>query len=138
MERFRRGASAVEFALSLPWVLLALVGSVDFAMWLLSHQTVSRAVQDGARVASVILLEDGSSDGAPIEEGAEQATLDALVMQGHNQSSVDATWAADANGLMWLTVSAAVTYNPLLGDYSPFPRVIRRNFVVMTQEQINN
>ena len=135
----RRGASAVEFALCLPFVLLFVVGSTDFALWAGLHMTTVRAVQDGARVASVLVVPDGEDATVTLESTAESATLETLTLWGASSgASVDATWAADGDGIMWLTVTAQVTYNPVMGVASPFQRPVLKSFVVMTQEQINN
>ncbi len=136
----RRGASAVEFALCLPWVLLCIVGTTDFAMWAQTHHAVARAVQDGARHGSMIVIPDGSNDGGPIESAAEEATLEAMRLWGANiaGASINAEWDADGEAMMWLSVTATVPYQSLFGVSSPLQRPVVRTFSVVTQEQINN
>ncbi|MEN0060736.1 MAG: TadE/TadG family type IV pilus assembly protein [Myxococcota bacterium] len=134
----RRGANAIEFALTLPFVLLLLVGSTDFAWWSFSRQAVSRAVQDGAREASRTILPADAKTGAPITDKAEMTTREALDLWGLDSSTatVTATWTPDLSGRMWLRVHAAVPYQSLFG--LPFVgSQVSRTFVVYTQEQNN-
>ena len=98
----RRGANAVEFALSVPWALLLIVSTADFAMWTLTHHAVSRAVQDAARVSSRIAVPEGMDDGAPITDAAEDLTRNAL---GHwnayaEGTNIEASWEADDADMM--------------------------------------
>ena len=135
----RRGATAMEFALCLPFVLMLVITALDFSSWTLTQQAVSRAVQDGARVGSFVLLPDGATDGGDIETGAEDAVLQSLSRWGVDEPgmSVDATWALGDDGLMWLTVSAVVPFTSILGTSSLFARPVQRTFVVVTQEQLD-
>ena len=138
--RPNRGASAVEFALALPFVVLLIVGSTDFAMWVITHQAVSRAVQDAARHASYITIPDGSNDGGPIEEAARDAATTAIDAWGIDSATatIAAVWQADDAGMMWLNVSAEVPFESMMGSVSPMGRPVKRTFMVLTQEQINN
>ena len=133
----RRGANAIEFALALPFVLLMLTASTDFAMWSFARQAVSRAVQDGAREASRLTLPADATDGSLIETTAENTVLDALTTWGLDAagSTVNANWAADVDGRMWLTVSAVVPYQSFFGLQSIMNRPVSRTFVLYTQEQ---
>lgn len=135
----RRGSSAVEFGLSLPWVLLSIVSMCDFAMWTLTHHAVSRSVQDAASVGSRVVIPEGDDDGDVIIDTAEQTAIDSLQLWGTYPSgtTVAATWKSDDDGMMWLTVDATVPYTPIVGVISPFNRPIQRRFVVLTQEQVN-
>lgn len=135
----RRGASAVEFALCMPFALLAIVSMTDFAMWTLTHHAVSRAVQDAANIASRTVIPDGGDDGAIIETTASDMATESLTLWGATPAgtTVTADWKADADDMMWLTVYARVPYEPLMGTFSPFKRDVERQFVVLTMEQIN-
>lgn len=132
----RRGANAVEFALMLPSMMLLLVGSADFALWAHAHQVLSRSVQDGARVGSMVLLAEEAT-AEPIEQAAEQATRLALRLSGYDADAavVSTEWRADAEDLSWLEVVAQIQHTSLIGDNSPFQRPIRKRFRVVTQEQ---
>ncbi len=59
MKRFNeRGASAIEFALLLPLLLLILMGTVEFGLLLYDQQIITNASREGARHG--IKNEDGS------------------------------------------------------------------------------
>jgi len=135
----RRGASAVEFALAFPFIVVVITASTDFAMWSFARQAVSRSVQDGARQASRMILPADATSGAPIEQRAEDTVLESLTTWGLNSAgaSVDATWEADNNGRMWLSVTATVPYQSFFGLGSITDRPVSRTFVLYTQEQTN-
>lgn len=133
----QRGASAVEFVLCLPMALFMVIGALDFAMWALTRQAVSRAVQDGARQASVMTLDD-SETATDLENAAEAATKDALATWGlaNPGIAIDADWVPDADGVWWLTVAATVPYTSMFGTLDQtYGRPVTRRFLVYTQEQ---
>lgn len=134
----QRGASAIEFALSLPFILVLVFGATDFALWSFTRQAVSRSVQDGAREASTLTLPVDATDGSLIEDTAKDAVVAALDMWGLDgaAANVETEWQTDAAGIVWLTVTATVDYASPFGPRSPFSGVpVRRRFVVFTQEQ---
>ena len=133
----RRAASAVEFALCLPFVLLLLIGSTDFALWAHAHQTLSRATQDGARVGAAVLVPEAAT-GTEIVDAAEAATIAAMTIGGFDpgDATVAASWDVDGAGVAWLTVVATAPYTSILGT-GPFDAPITKAFAVVTQEQIN-
>ncbi|MEO0601082.1 MAG: TadE family protein [Myxococcota bacterium] len=133
----RRGASAVEFALAFPFIVLLLTASTDFALWSFSRQAVSRSVQDGAREASRLTLPADANDGKPITDLAEattRAALDTWGLDGTN-SFIIAQWAPDVNDRMWLTVTARVPYTSIFGIQSPLDGPVTKRFTLYTQEQ---
>ncbi|MEN0060873.1 MAG: TadE family protein [Myxococcota bacterium] len=136
MMGFKRGASAVEFVLCMPVALIMITGSIDFALWGLTRQAVSRAVQDGARQASVLTLAEGEPYDA-LETYSTTAVTEALATWGLSSKGmlVGASWQADNSGVWWLTVDASVPYESILPIYSAMNRPVTRQFVVYTQEQ---
>ena len=60
-----RGASAVEFALVLPMLLLMLGGVIDFGRYFYAEVIMSNAVREGARLTSI-----GSDDADPRDRAA--------------------------------------------------------------------
>ncbi|GAB2984566.1 pilus assembly protein [Nocardioides montaniterrae] len=59
-----RGASAVEFALVVPFLLLIVFGILSFGMMLSFRQTLSQATAEGARAAAVQLVSANRSSAA--------------------------------------------------------------------------
>ena len=49
----RRGTSLLEFALVIPFLLLVLLGIIEFAWFARTQLAVANAVREGARVASI-------------------------------------------------------------------------------------
>lgn len=137
MMRRLRGASAVEFALALPFVLGMLLSATDFALWAFTRQAVSRSVQDGSRQASTMSLPISATDATPITDTAKTATLDALGTWGITASpgDINANWSPDGGGTYYLTVTATVAYDSPFGLDSFFNQPVTRTFVVFTQEQ---
>jgi Flp pilus assembly protein TadG len=67
----RRGSVAVEFAIAFPFVLLAVVGLMEFGRIIWSQTTLDYAVEAAARCAAIDLGECGSA--AAIENFAASA-----------------------------------------------------------------
>ncbi len=133
----RRGASAVEFALAFPFVVLMLVASADFAMWSFARQAVSRSVQDGAREASRLTLPADATDSAPLTNLARNTTTTALSTWGLNAgaATITTSWLPDASTRYFLRVRASVPYRSFFGVASPFDGPVVKEFVLYTQEQ---
>lgn len=135
----KRGASAVEFALCMPFAVLAIVGMADFATWTMARHAVSRAVQDACTLTAKVAIPDGGDDGTYLETMAKDMARDSLELWGgaFTSTEVTASWAEDEEGVMWLRVTASMPFQPVMGSASPFRRNVSRSFVVLTQEQIN-
>ncbi|MGC4122013.1 MAG: pilus assembly protein [Myxococcales bacterium] len=59
--RNQQGASAVEFALVLPLLLLLVMGTIDWGYYFFTEQIVVNASREGARAGSLATLGDASS-----------------------------------------------------------------------------
>ncbi|TVQ89252.1 MAG: pilus assembly protein [Deltaproteobacteria bacterium] len=79
--RKRRGANAVEFALTAPVAILILAGIIDFGWFFYLQQGVQTATRDGVRTASVVI------DQTQAQGVAQQATMDALTRNGIDNSN---------------------------------------------------
>ncbi|GEP36935.1 hypothetical protein NPS01_05980 [Nocardioides psychrotolerans] len=83
--RSQSGASAVEFALVVPLLLLLLFGIISYGVMLSFRQTLSQAAAEGARAAAVTFLEADKQDaGYDAIDGAFDsfgATCDAGVLR---------------------------------------------------------
>ncbi|MET7276857.1 TadE/TadG family type IV pilus assembly protein [Kribbella sp. NPDC005582] len=73
-----RGATAVEFALLLPMLLLIVMGIVDFGRMLNAQQTLTQAAREGARLVAL---------GQPNVSGRTQAAATGLSPVGVAVSS---------------------------------------------------
>ncbi|MCB9684225.1 MAG: pilus assembly protein [Alphaproteobacteria bacterium] len=59
-----RGAEAIEFALTVPLLLILLSGTMDFAWYFSQQRELIDAVREGARAGSVTPWTDGPADRA--------------------------------------------------------------------------
>lgn len=142
--RSRRGASAVEFALSLPILITVLMGVIALSSYISQLHAVTRAARDGARVGSVT-LEGISATGDDIEYASEvqaRAVLDSTGYLCGGDPSIDtddnpdcvvtAKWYYD-DPFYYVTVW--VSYPLDVGNYPGFPDNVTSQFTMMTQQQ---
>jgi Flp pilus assembly protein TadG len=131
----RRGISSVEFALSLPLMLVMLSMIADGCIAMLYKHALSRAVRDGARVASSV-SEPLPATGNTIEEAASKFTLESLENSGIDLSTVvvSSEWITSGQ-LARVEVIAGIAYEPILGAWSPFDQVLVQRFTMITVEQ---
>jgi Flp pilus assembly protein TadG len=100
----RRGQAAVEFALVLPFLLVMLVGIIEFGRAWNEHQVITDAAREAARKGAIY---DESVTAADIEQVAE----DALTAAGIDPDAATITldnWDGDANTK--ITVSIDLPY----------------------------
>jgi Flp pilus assembly pilin Flp len=78
----QRGASAVEFALLLPLLVLFVFGIIEFGAWFYDQAVITNASRVGARLGSVLYAVDGVSQG-PQNSGAEHHyAVDGTALKG--------------------------------------------------------
>ncbi len=133
----RHGASAVEFALTLPILLLVVMGIVELSLLMHRSYTVTRVARDSCRVGSGV-LEGVEPTGDLIETSAEEhATfaLEAADIDCGAGCDVEATWY-EADGWMMLWVDVDVPYDPFTGMLPMLPDTTHGGFVMLTQQQI--
>lgn len=78
LPRRRRGANAVEFALTFPIVLLMMGAVTDWGWYFTQQMSLSAAVRDAVRVGAMT-----SRDAGP-DEAASEALAARLVADGHS------------------------------------------------------
>jgi Flp pilus assembly protein TadG len=108
--RARRGANAVEFALTLPVAVAVLAGIIDYGWIFFQQEAIQNATRDGVRFASVSTpLEDHISR-------AIRATEDALQRSGIDPATakIDAYYEGVFPDER-ITVVTRVPFSPLFG-----------------------
>ena len=132
----RRGASAIEFVLCMPFVLTLLAGLIDGGLHLATMHAVSRAARDGARDRAST-NETFPATGTQILAAANAAATSSINAAGFGPTNrkVVSTWLPDANGLRWITVTVTATQPPIFGSFSPFGGELTQKFTMVTQEQ---
>ena len=102
----RRGGAAVEFALTLPVLLLVFAGMVDLSLYVHARHDVQRAAREGAHFAAMTRDLDGSGTAEAAGRTQALAALDALDADCGGGCTVDAE-RQTADG--WSMVRVRVT-----------------------------
>jgi len=132
--RLRRGASALEFALTLPIVMAVLAGILEYGWYLFQLSNVVHALRDGTRIGVTVPLDEEESPSARAETHA-RAVLDGLGVPctdggGCTVSAV----VGPSSDVSTLTMSIEVDYTPIVG-LLPSPSLLQGTFTMMMQEQ---
>jgi hypothetical protein len=133
----QHGASAVEFTLTLPVMLLVVMGIVELSLLMHRVHLVTRAARDACRLGTGV-IEGTEPTGDLIEAAAEEHALTVLATQAVECGSgcdVDATWFEN-DGWMLLRVVIEVPYVPFSGLMPMLPETTRGSFTMLTQQQV--
>ncbi len=133
----RRAAAAVEFALTLPFLLLVVMGIIELSLLMHRAHQITRVARDACRIGSGV-LEGVEPTGDDIEAAAIDHASFALETLGVDCGSgcdVDATWYEE-EGWMLLRVEVDVPYEPFTGLLPFLPETTHCGFVMLTQQQI--
>lgn len=132
----RRGAAALEFALTLPVLIVVLGAVIELSLYISHFHQIQRASRDGARVGS-ITLEGADADGSLItSEAVDHATevLESVGMPCDSKCNIEAEWLEFGD---WMFVEVRVTY-----PYQSFTSIIpslsedtTATFRMLTQQQ---
>jgi len=127
------GSAAVEFALTVPVLILLLFGIVETGRALWAKNSLQYAVERAARCGSVYYTCNGAGLGSCGVCVSDAATKAYAVTQVYDQPiSSDAftiTHPVDANGYTSLCVAGSWTFTPWFQSLTKLPIV--RNVVVM-------
>ena len=138
--RARRGAGALEFALTLPVLLIVSFGLAELGMLIHQLQIVSRVTRDGARIGAGV-IEGVDATGDLITASAERATTRGLANAGIDcdvlDCEIEAEWF-EQNGWMMLEVSTSIPYQTLTMTMPFIPSRVEQDFVMLTQQQIHD
>lgn len=134
----RRGVAAIEFALTLPFMLLVALGIIELSLLQSRMYLLSRAARDGCRIGSGV-IEGPGADGSEIKAAAlahaQQVLDNAGVACGSDGCELSADWYED-EGWMMLRVQVGVPYTPFTGLLPMIPTVTTGQFTMLTQQQI--
>jgi Flp pilus assembly protein TadG len=101
----------------LPFILVLLLGIIDFALIMYAYGTVSEAARVGARYAIV----HGSRSASPVGPTANNATIDSVVRTNAlalaaAQLTVNSSWNTGHNDANCpVTVTVTYNYHPFIG-----------------------
>ena len=129
----RRGASAIEFALTLPLVLAVVSAVLDYGWYLTQAANVLAAVREGARYGVTVDQDDGPETAAVNQTEAALAALGVQCGGAAGDCTVDAS-VGQTGTLDSLTVSVEVGYIPLMG-LVPTPEHLRGALTMALEDQ---
>ncbi len=118
-----KGASAVEFALVLPVLVLILFGIIEFGLLLYDKAVITNASREGARAGIVIRVDHGAFAAVPTEEimsTVESYCANNLISLGSDPSVPGTTVTGDC-AVAGSALSVAVNY--------PYSFLVLPNFV---------
>jgi hypothetical protein len=122
--RGRRGAAAVEFALTLPVLAALLVGAVEWGNWLERSMTLEQCTTDAALAASLV---DRERD---IERTARERLRYCMQLQTFDLDGVRAgARVTSTNAGDLLVLDVALPYEPVVSGV-PAPDALRAQQVV--------
>jgi Flp pilus assembly protein TadG len=127
----RRGAAAVEFALTAPLLLLILSAVLDYGWYLSRLTSVLQAVREGTRIGS---RTDQASGPEAAAVAATEATLTTLGVPCETVTcDVTATMGVLAD-MDTITVEAEVEFLPLMGIV-PTPPTVKSHMLMAMEDQ---
>jgi Flp pilus assembly protein TadG len=130
-QRLRRGASAVEFALTLPLLIVMISAIVDLTWFLQQETSLLQGVREGVRVGASTVAENDPLGTARLH------TEDALKSLGIDCAAVDCdiTASVDTSGALDLiTLAAVVPYEAPFG-LLPSPEDLRASLTMALEDQ---
>jgi len=132
LRRRRRGANAIEFALTLPVAVAVLAGIIDYGWLFFQQEAIEAATRDGARHGSVsIRTED------PVTR-AERATLGSLERNGIDPATAEVrAFLESVFPDERVTVATAVPFRPLFGIV-PVPGVLNARLSMRLEAQLED
>ena len=132
--KLRRGASALEFALTLPVVMVVLAGILEYGWYLFQLSNVVHALRDGTRIGVTVPLAEATSPTTRAEEHA-RAIMNGLGVPCDAGDGCTVSAVILPNGdfdVLQLTIE--VDYTPIV-DLLPSPGQLQGSFTMMMQEQ---
>ncbi|MCB9761242.1 MAG: pilus assembly protein [Alphaproteobacteria bacterium] len=125
----RRGAIAVEFALTMPLLLVLIAAIIDFGWYFNQQMMLLHSVREGARTGATT-----SQDGDPL--GDAEARVSAALMEAGLDASA-ATVTASFSGTApqeLITVSATLPFQPIV-TLVPLPVSLNGELTMRMEDQ---
>lgn len=138
-DRSRRGASAIEFALTLPVLVYLLGGIFEYSWMFYQRAQVVRCAREGVRLGVVIDLDASPGPDDTAKARAEDMLEDlgisldsATVTATMSNLRTDDDPAEDTDDT--LVVSISLEYDPLMGGMVPVPETLGAEFAMMLED----
>jgi hypothetical protein len=109
----RTGSAAVEFALTVPILLVIVFGVLDYSWYIKQATDVVRASREGLRLGVTVAQADGPDAAAETQVGVVLAGY-GLDCDGDLDCEIEAS-NTTVDGLDAVTLTVSVPYQPLVG-----------------------
>lgn len=130
--RRRRGASAIEFALVFPMMLVFTFGVMDWSWYLVQYQLVARSAQVGARSGAQTRLENSPGT---VASARARTYLEAMSFVPTGSATYTTTLNCLAANNSLIRVAVTVPYAPLVG-FVPTPPNVRSSITMRCEEAL--
>ena len=111
----QKGASAVEFALILPLLILVIFGIIEFGLLLYNQQVITNASREGARAGIVVGLDRSGNEHETISQNtATNYCSNHLVTFSDDSSPLSISTSGGASSGDDLTVTVSYLYDFLM------------------------
>lgn len=132
MTSSRRGAAAVEFALTMPVLLVMIFGVLDLSWYIRGATAVVNATREGLRMGVTVAQEDGPD--AMADEQIQAVLLGyGIDCEGAYACEIEVT-STQVDGLDALTANASISFLPLVG-LTPAPELVRATLTMALEDQ---
>ncbi|MCB9758330.1 MAG: pilus assembly protein [Alphaproteobacteria bacterium] len=131
----RRGASAIEFGLTLPVLLIICSAVIEYGMVFFQQSALIGAARDGTRYGATVDTDDDPEGEA---EDRAREVLTGYGLDCSNALTCDVTAELDfdgTNNFWFLRVSIERVYEPVL-DLLPTPNYVRAEMVMLIEDQV--
>ena len=132
--RVRRGASALEFALTLPVVMFVLAGILEYGWYLFQLSNVVHALRDGTRIGVTVPLSSATPPTTRAEEHARAVMNGLGVPCEDGDGCIVTAIISPSDEFDVLNLTIEVDYTPIVG-LLPAPSLLQGTFTMMMQEQ---
>ncbi len=141
---WRRGASAIEFALTLPLLAFFLMAVIEYGWYFWQLIAMTNAVRDALRVAVIFPVDGTATDpyADPVSEAETrvQTLLASFGIDPATSGSAECKIEAVPNdsggaGTWTLTLRACLEYEPLTLNLVPVPDTIAAEMTMLLEDQ---
>lgn len=132
--RHRRGAAALELALTLPVLLVLLGAIVDVSRLFSARRLVQRVARDAARAAAQVSDPAATGEVEATARAQAAAEIEALGLACEGACAVEATWSPQ-DGWWRVTVGVEAPYRAAVGLVPGLPATVRAEVTMLTREQ---
>ena len=132
--KMRRGASALEFALTLPVVMIVLAGILEYGWYLFQLANVVHALRDGTRIGVTVPLTDTIPPTDRAEQHARSVMNGLGVPCDEGEGCTITAIITPSEEFDVLNLTIEVDYTPIVG-LLPSPSQLQGSFTMMMQEQ---